>query len=293
MNARKLREEMIRISLFICAAFSIIFVLAILFYTSYIGRPEIISEILNGFEYIQQMFASVDVAFGATIISIAIGLPCAVYMAEFANMRVRNFTKTSLEMLDGFPSIVIGVVGWELLSNPQSPYSFHVFLVSLGMVGEGCAFFGWIILTIMSFPIIATISEDALRAVPQDLREASLGIGATRWQTTWEVLIPAAMPNIVASVLLAFAAAMGETVALTWVLGGASSFIFNPLNPLQQVTSLSMVINQQFAGMEENGAIYEPHVFASAFALFIMIGVVNIAIRIILRRGNPEMRRSL
>ena len=92
----------------------------------------------------------------------------------------------------------------------------------------------------MSFPEIATISEDALRAVPNDLREASLGIGATKWQTVKEVLVPSAMPRILILFLLALAAAMGEMVAIQWVVGGTvSSALFN--SPLTVSTRLFKV----------------------------------------------------
>ena len=74
------------------------------------------------------MWTTIYVALGATVLAVVVGLPCAIYMAEFSDMRLRNITKTSLEVLDGFPSIVIGVVGWELLSNPSSKYSLNVFL---------------------------------------------------------------------------------------------------------------------------------------------------------------------
>ena len=234
MRRAMLKENIVKAALLGCAAFSIVFVFSIVFYMLYLGSPELITEFLHGFEFTDSMFTTVYVALGATLIAVIVGLPCAIFMAEFSNMRFRNITKTSLEVLDGFPSIVIGVVGWELLSNPTSSYSFHVFLVSLGLQGDGCVLFGWLILAIMSFPVIATISEDALKAVPSELREASLGIGATKWQTTMEVLLPSAMPRVVASILLSLAAAMGETVALTWILGSSftQAFFTNPFNPL-------------------------------------------------------------
>ena len=293
MKGKLLKEKLIKIGLFGCAAFSVIFVFSIIFYMLYLGSPVLVQDFLHGFEWLPSMYTTVYVAAGATVFAVIVGLPCAIYMAEFADMRIRNVTKTSLEVLDGFPSIVIGVVGWELLSNPSGSYSFHVFLVSLGMRGSGSALFGWIILAIMSFPIVATISEDALRAVSQDLREASLGIGATKWQTTLEVLLPSALPNVLASILLTLAAAFGETVALTWILGYNFPPTFNMLNPLAPATSLSMIINQQFIGMEEQaGRSLAPHLYAAAFMLFIMIGVVNISIRIITARRGGFLPRG-
>ena len=292
-NRKAIVERLVTSSLFVCAAFSIIFVLAIVFYMLYLGSPQLINDVLHGFEYKEAMFGTLYVALMGTLLAVFVGLPCAIYMAEFVNMKIRNVLKTSLEVLDGFPSIVIGVVGWEIFSVPSGPYSINVFLHSLGLTGSGSIFFGFLIIAIMSFPVIATISEDAIRAVPNELKEASLGIGATKWQTTTHVLIPYAMSNIVASILLALAAAMGETVALTWVTGrGFTSFFWaNPFNPLQQGVTLTLQINQDFIGLNEGGgAVLAPHLYAASFMLFVMIGLVNISIRIFLANRNKRMK---
>lgn len=289
MNMKMLKEKLIKAGLFVCAAFSIVFVLSIIFYSLYNGNQAITAEFLHGFYWVPCIYFTVYVAVGAVALAVAIGLPCAIYMAEFADMRLRNVTKTSLEVLDGFPSIVIGVLGWELLSNPRSSYSFTHFLHhEFGMIGTGCLLFGWLILMVMSFPVIATISEDALRAVSQDLREASLGVGATKWQTTTKVLLPSAMPRVLASILLALAAAMGEVVALWWVLGFTIPPVFS-FSPLSAATSLSMIINNQFQEANESGSPFlRQQVFAAAFVLFIVIGLVNIAIRIIVANQSKR-----
>ena len=264
---------MIKISLFLCAAFSIIVVLFIfgfLFDRCYPAVEGVFSTGINWFNQgglngvvgsgrlvVLYAESTVYLAAGATVLAVAVGVPCAIYMAEFSDMRIRNFTKTSLEALDGFPSIVIGLLGFALLVNPVSTYSFSGFLhAQAGQVFEGCDLYGWLILLIMSYPVIATISEDALRAVPQELREASLGIGATRWQTTREVLLPSAMPRILIAILLALAAAMGEMVALHFVLNGtiSSSLLTSPLtilNPLARTSTLSIIMEtslQRLAG---------------------------------------------
>ena len=312
MNSRLMKERIVKTILFLCAAFSIILVLSIVFYLIYEGAPVIIDFFLHGdIAFISTpingvigypagvlfaMGTTLYIALGAAALAVIIGLPCAIYMAEFADMRLRNVTKTSLEMLDGFPSIVIGVIGWELLTNPSTSYTFTTWLhVQFAWVGEGCILFGWIILLIMSFPIIATISEDAFRAVPQDLREASLGMGATKWQTTTEVLLPVAMPRVLASVLLALAAAMGETVALTWILGGQFSqalsvsaySIFSPLTGSQ---TLTIILEHGYASMQEGNGGALPGLYAEGFILFVMIGAVNLLTRMLLANRSKGMR---
>jgi len=234
--------------------------------------------------------STVYLATGGTALAVAVGVPCAIYMAEFADMRFRNFTKTSMEVLDGFPSIVIGLLGFALFVNPISRYSFSGFLhTQAGQIFEGCDLYGWLILLIMSFPIVATITEDALRAVPQELREASLGIGATKWQTTKEVLLPSAMPRILTAILLALAAAMGEMVALYFVLNGSisSSLLTSPLaifNPLARTSTLSIIMETSYNASLDGAGPPGPGVYFLGFLLFAIVGIINVAVRVILAK---------
>jgi phosphate transport system permease protein len=305
MHGKMLKERMVKYGLFICAAFSIIVVFFIIYYTFNQGKIDIIKLLLTGYYSFDSTNSHVAfyaalttfyVASIATLLGTAVGLPCAIYMAEFSDMRFRNVTKTSIEVMDGFPSVVIGIVGWEILSNPQTSYSFTSYLDSIGMHGyQGCILFMWLILLIMSFPVIATISEDALRAVPSELREASLGIGATKWQTTKEVLLPVATPRILTAVLLALAAAMGETVAIQFVCGGtiAPLLMASPFSlvshPLLASETLTIIVNNAYRSAMESGFI-PVSTFAEAFILFIIVGVVNIAARMFMasRSGSTS-----
>jgi len=311
MDSKQLKEKTVKIILFLCASFSIILVLSIVGFLLYQGSPALGSLVLHGiinFDWnfigtgravLAQIDGTVYIALGAAIVSAAIGIPCAIYMAEFADMRLRNFTKTSLEVLDGFPSIVIGLlIGWELLILPRSKYSFTGFLITnFGLVpGNGCILFAWLVLLIMSYPIIATISEDALRAVPNDLREASLGLGATKWQTTRYVLIPNATPRILTSILLALAAAMGEMVAISYVLWGTvpTALLYNPLmvlNPMVKTWTLSMNMESSYIGALDATGNPGAGPYALGCILFIMIGLVNIASRILLSNRGKVMEQ--
>ena len=305
MNAKQLKEKIIKSALFLCAAVSIIIVLSIVGYLLFMGYPQIVRTVLhgiyafndpfvgNGHNVVQAAAGTVYISCGATAFAVLIGLPCAIYMAEFADMRIRNFTKTSLEVLDGFPSIVLGLIGYQLLDTPSTSSTFTYFLhTEFNWKGSfGCVLFAWLILLIMSFPIIATISEDALRAVPQDLREASLGIGATKWQTTREVLIPSAMSRILTSCLLALAAAMGEMVAIYWVLSGTvTPSLFNSpitiLNPFVNAQTLSILMETTYVGTQDSTSSPGAGVYALGFILFVVIGVVNIAARTVIARQN-------
>lgn len=312
MRRKALKELIVKGILFFCAAFSIILVLSIFIFLTNSGTPAVIGFFLHGLGIFNEgggfsevgsgafILSAVDstlyIAIGGTALAIVIGLPCAIYMAEFSDMRIRNFTKTALEVLDGFPSIVIGIIGFNLLGTPSSLYSFSGFLHhQLGLLGEGCELYAWLILMIMTFPIIATLSEDALRAVPQDLREASLGVGATKWQTTTQVLIPTAMPRILTAILLALASAMGEMVAIYWVLKITipTALLNSPwliINPLEHSQTLSILLENSYTSTLDGFGAPGSSVFAVGLALFVMIGLVNVVIRIILhRRGQTAM----
>jgi phosphate transport system permease protein len=316
MDSKHFEEILVKYSLFICAGISTIIVFFIVFFLVYNGYHAVVGFFLQGLNYFDQnsiyangqagtglaILSNVDstvyLAAGATVLAVCIGLPCAIYMAEFSDMRIRNFTKTTLEVLDGFPSIVIGLVGFTLLVEPKNSYSFSGFLHSqAGWVFQGCDLYGWLILMIMAFPVIATISEDALRAVPQDLREASLGIGATKWQTTREVLIPSAWPRIITSILLALAASMGEMVAVFFVLKGTvpTSLLRSPLtilNPLITSQTLSINMENSYTSALDGLGLPGPSVYFLGVALFVMVGAVNIAIRVILARRSTTVGES-
>lgn len=299
MNSRLQWEKIVKSSLFICAAFSIIVVLAIVLYLGYIGGPAIIGFFLHGTSIFTgtpvgpgnlvliAISGTVYLAGGATVLAVMIGLPAAIYMAEFSDMRLRNLTKTSLEVLDGFPSIVIGILGWGLLvTATASKYTFtKVLLDATNTHVESCDLYAWIILLVMSFPIIATVSEDALRSVPQDLREASLGLGATRWQTVKEVLLPSAMPRVLTAILLALAAAMGEMVAINWVLSGTvtPALIQSPsllaFNPMVTSKTLSIIMENAWYSSFDSAGTAPPTTYSIGFLLFIIIGAVNIVAR--------------
>jgi phosphate transport system permease protein len=221
------------------------------------------------------MFDSLYLAFGGTLLGIAIGIPCAIYLAEFADIRLRNMVKPALEVLNGFPSVIIGLLGFTLFVTQLGRFGLHAFY---------CTLVGWIVLGVMSLPLIASVSEDSLRAVPQDLREASLGLGATKWQTTIGVLLPSAFSGILTAVLLAFANAIGETMAVLAVIGVLVPAPIT-LNPLLQTNSITALIAYGYQETSVGSARYLA-LFAAGFILFIMTALTNLAVRAIAARRN-------
>jgi ABC-type phosphate transport system permease subunit len=286
MDNKLLKENLIKAALLICAISSIGIVFFIVIFLVDNGYPAIFQWIANGFNstpeipLVPYMFDTLYLSIGGTILGIAIGIPCAIYLAEFADKRVRNIIKPTLEVLNGFPSVVIGFLGFIILCA-----NLDAFGITNGH-GLKCTLVGWIVLGIMSLPLITSVSEDSLRAVPGELREASLGMGATKWQTTTRVLISSASSGIITSIVLAFANAIGETMAIIWVIG----LITPPsigLSPLVESNSLTALIATKATQdtFQPGTSIYSV-VFGAAIILFIMCAVTNLVIRTITGNRN-------
>ena len=205
MAGKKIREKAIEIVFLSCAVVSIAIVFLIIAFLFREGFPVIHDWFLHGFGMIWNpssgLFGSIPLIFltfyggiGCTIVATVIGFPCAIYLAEFADMKIRNVLKPTLEILAGFPSIVMGVVGVALVvtlirtATSSASNGFGILAV-------------WLVVGVMAVPTVASISEDAIRAVPKELKEASLGLGATRWQTMTHVAIPAARSGIGTAIL--------------------------------------------------------------------------------------------
>ena len=291
MDSKLLQENLVKIVLFLCALSSIGIVFYIVIYMVYLGYPAIINWFAYGFDsgavpILPYMFDSLYLALGGTLLGVAIGIPCAIYLAEFADKRLRNMVKPTLEMLNGFPSVIIGLLGFFLICKELGRFGIHALY---------CTLVGWVVLGVMSLPLIASVSEDSLRAVPQDLREASLGLGATKWQTTIGVLLPGASSGVLTAVLLAFANAIGETMAVLLVIGNLDLLSAVPppitLNPLSQTNSITALIAMGYSDTYVGSPIYIA-LFAAGFILFIMTALTNLTVRAVARRNRMVSERT-
>jgi phosphate transport system permease protein len=165
----------------------------------------------------------------ATLLAIPFGVIAAVYIAEVARHAEREFFKPFIELLAGIPSVVIGFFGLVVLS----PIVKQVFHLPTGQ----CALTGALLLALMAIPTIITISEDAIRSVPNSYKEASLSLGATRLQTIWKVIVPAASSGIVAAVMLGIGRVIGETMAVMMVTGNAAVIQASPFESVRTMTA--------------------------------------------------------
>lgn len=198
------------------------------------------------------------VGIGAILLALPIGLVTAIYLAEVAGKRFRQILKPVIELLASIPSVVYGFFGLVVLV-PMIQKTFNL------AVGE-TALAGSIILAIMALPTIITISEDAIRTTPQALKEASIALGASRWQTMVRVIIPYAKSGITAASILGIGRAVGETMAVLMVTGNASVI---PHSFLQPVRTIPATIAAEL-GEASFGSVHFKALFALGIILFII-----------------------
>lgn len=213
---------------------------------------------------------SLQVTAGALILAVPLGIACAILLAEVAPPRVRQIIRPAVELLVGIPSVVYGLVGMVLLVPAIRNYfggtGFSVLAASM-------------VLTAMVLPTIISISEDSIRAVPATYKEGALALGATRWQTIWRVMLPAARSGIGASIVLGMGRAIGETMAMIMVLGNSIKFAETPLDPTRTLTGNIAVEIGYASGTHESA------LFATGIVLLIFILIINSIAAIALKRG--------
>jgi phosphate transport system permease protein len=204
----------------------------------------------------------------AMIIGVPLGLLSAVLLAEYASPRVRTIVKPILETIAGIPTIVLGFFAINFLA-PQ----ILVPLLGKGNIGIFSALSGGIVVGILITPLIASISEDAMRAVPRGLREGAYAMGATKFEVVRKVVFPAAISGIMASIILAMSRAIGETMAVVLAVGAKPQLTFDPTESIQTMTAFIVQIS---GGDTPQGSIQFKSLFAVAATLFTMTFVLNI-----------------
>jgi len=212
----------------------------------------------------------------ATAIAVPIGVACAAYLAEIAPVKVRETLKPIIEVLAGFPSVVMGLIGLLILS----PAIQSIFNLNTGL----CGLTAGIMLAFMSLPVIVSVSEDALRAVPDEFRQASLALGATRWETIRHVSIPAALSGIAAAIMLGVGRAIGETMTVLMVAGGALGVPHSPADPMMPMTA---AIASGIGNAVRGGLQYQA-LFAIGLVLFIITLIVNLFADKVLERQKRK-----
>lgn len=227
---------------------------------------------------VPMLMSTFMVTLGSLLIAVPIGIGAAAYLSDVASPRVREVAKPVVEMLAGIPSVVIGFLGIVLVG----PFLAKIFHLYNGLN----ALNGSILLAVMALPTIISISEDALSSVPVAYDQASLALGATRWQTVIWVKVPAALSGIIAACMLGMGRAIGETMTVLMATGCAPAMPESFLGPVRTLTS-SIAIE---LGEVAYDTTHYYALFALGLTLFIITFIVNMISDIVLHRHEKVNR---
>lgn len=281
-----LYEGAIRAFCFACAAVSVITTFGILYVLikeSVVFFQEVpFAEFFTGRDWsptfadpkygvLPLVAGSALIVVGSAVIAIPLGLAAAVYLNAYASARARRILKPALEVLAGIPTVVYGFVGVFVVT----PVLRHF----VPAVGQFNAASGAIVVGVMILPLVSSLCEDALEAVPKNLGEAAYGLGATKFEVQTRVVIPAALSGIVASFILALSRAVGETMAVTLAAGATPKLTLNPADSIQTMTAFIVQISK---GDVPAGSTAYHTLFAVGLTLFAATMVMNLfAVRLV------------
>ncbi len=216
------------------------------------------------------------VTLGAIVIAVPIGVGCSIYLAEIAHPKIRETLKPVIEILAGIPSVVYGFFALVVLSAWIDDF-FHSTTRLNALTGS-------IMLAVMMLPIIISLSEDAIRSVPREMKEASLALGLTKWDTIRGVVIPAALSGITAAIILGVARAIGETMTVLMATGNAPVISFDMLTSMRTMTATIAVE----MGEVPFGSIHYHALFAVGIVLFVITFVINFIADKVMKRFREK-----
>ena len=224
--------------------------------------------------------------FLVTIFSVIIAVPIciltAIYLSEYASNRIRSIVIPFIDILAGIPSVIFGIWGVVVIV----PFIRDELAPAFGAQSTGyCILAGGLVLSIMVFPVIINILYEVLKTVPDDLRDASLSLGANKWETIKKVVLKKARPGLIAAVVLGFSRSLGETIAVLMVVGNVPKIpqsVFDPGYPLP-----ALIANNY--GEMMSIPLYDSALMFAALLLFVVIAVFNILSRTILNRIEKQM----
>ncbi len=227
----------------------------------------------SSFGVLPLLWGTLQVTIGAALIAIPLGLASAIYLSEYASDRMRSWVKPALELLAGIPTVVYGYFALTFIT----PLLRNIFPEIQVFNALSAA----IVVGIMILPTIATLSDNALRAVPESLRQAAYAVGATSYEVTTRVVVPAGLSGVMASFLLAISRAIGETMAVTLAAGQTPNLTLSMFESIQTMTSYIVQIS---LGDTPAGGVAYQTLFAVAALLFFITLIINIISQLILER---------
>ncbi|EGQ3440128.1 phosphate ABC transporter permease subunit PstC [Staphylococcus pseudintermedius] len=213
----------------------------------------------------------------ATIFAVPVGLGAAIYLSEYASKKTRKIIKPILEVLAGIPTIVYGFFALTLVTP--------VLRTIFPSIGSFNAISPGLVVGVMIIPMIASMSEDAMSSVPQKIREGALGLGSTKLEMVFKVVIPAATSGIMASIVLAISRAIGETMIVSLAAGSSPSFDLSFSHSIQTMTAYIVQVSQ---GDATNGSDLYYSIYAVGFTLFMFTLVMNFISQWMTKRFREE-----
>jgi phosphate transport system permease protein len=293
-SGRRLSEGVIEGLIRLCGISAVVFVFGIFFFVCREAMPLAsnpqfslwqflsseqwypTSELSKRYGILAMLVGTGSVTALAMLMAVPFGIGAAIYISEFSAPRTREVLKVLIELLAAIPSVVWGFIGLTILSR-------LVVRVTGADVGVNLLN-GSILLTLMSVPIIVSLAEDALKAVPDTYREAALAMGATQWQVVWRVLLPGAKSGLLGAVLLGLGRAVGETMAVLMATGHAVQM---PHSPLDSVRTLTANIAAELGEAPVGSAHYQV-LFLTGVLLFVISFAVNFTAGLVIRRGRSR-----
>jgi phosphate transport system permease protein len=216
---------------------------------------------------------TIVVTFWACLVALPLGLGVAIYLSEYARPRLRKWLKPALELLAGIPTVVFGYFALTFVTPLLRDIGIHVEIFNALAAG--------LVMGVMLIPTVASLSEDAMRAVPYDLRDGAYALGSTKLQVATRIVVPAAVSGIVASFVLAISRAIGETMIVLIAAGQQPSLTFDPRQAIETMTAF---IAATGAGDVPTGSTEYKTIFAVGLTLFVMTFAMNIvSIRLVRR----------
>lgn len=222
------------------------------------------------------IFGSLWITLGALIVAVPLGVSAAIYISELATPKIRNFLKLVIEMLTGIPSVIYGFLGIVVLG----PWLQELLNLPVGL----CSLTASLLLALMAIPTITSLSEEALFSVSKDYKEASCALGATKWETIIKVTVPAAFSGISTAVLLGMGRAIGETMTVLMVAGGAAVIPRSFLQPARPITAT--------IALEMGEAVVGSSHYHALFSLACILFMVSLALNLIADYFLIKFRRT-
>jgi len=291
-----LSEFLIERAIRVAGVSAIVFVVLIFLFLIREGAPAFIQVPLNDLlatrwypteEYFglwPLVLGSLLVTAGAAIIALPLGLATAIFIAEIAPRWARGLLKPFVEVLAGIPSVVLGFIGMLVLA----PLVRQLTGAPTGLT----AFTGSLLLALMALPTIVSVAEDAIDATPKSYRDAALALGATRWQTIWRVVVPAARSGVLTGMMLGIGRAIGETMTVMMVTGNAARIPTGPADLFLPVRTMTATIAAEM-GEVAQGSTHYHLLFAIGISLFLISFVINLAAAAVVFRQAKRGERVL